>query len=540
MVPTTCPIFPVLLVLTPNIIRLRPCSRMNFFPYLKSLPLKSTPAQQSQRTPPISRPLPWPESMVSNSSSHVAGDEAGGEANGVVKYLKEKHCQFWLPNKRRHCANSPLPFSPFCGNHDSSASDHRLPCPLDPSHSVSKENLGSHLKKCPSRTQALALEAQTYYSKGINCDFIDSPIDEISSDAKRAAIYALNLSEFLALVKKIDCLHYAIVGDLENSYLIPDACDKWFSRRINSKIPYQERHVLQQASILGNMENFGILHRPEELVSRGDKEGNVDVFVQERGKLPAVVEFGAGRGYLTHMLADSYGIKKIFLVERRAYKLKADRSLRQNDGILLERLKIDIEDFNLHTVESLKGHPYLAIGKHLCGNATDLTIKCCLSKKTDGIKEDFSSSSHLQGIALATCCHHLCQWKHYLNKSFFLDHGITNQDFHSITWFSSWAVDSNLYKQADNSIMLNASENSEVDEGGKYFGGVGFLADKSVEETIRNMKAVIRAAFGFKCKDIIDMGRVLWLREHGLVSQLVKYVPPRISPENHLLVAKFS
>ncbi|KAK8951689.1 hypothetical protein KSP39_PZI004155 [Platanthera zijinensis] len=260
--------------------------------------------------------------MVSNSSSHVAGDEAGGEANGVVKYLKEKHCQFWLPNKRRHCANSPLPFSPFCGNHDSSASDHRLPCPLDPSHSVSKENLGSHLKKCPSRTQALALEAQTYYSKGINCDFIDSPIDEISSDAKRAAIYALNLSEFLALVKKIDCLHYAIVGDLENSYLIPDACDKWFSRPINSKIPYQERHVLQQASILGNMENFGILHRPEELVNRGDKEGNVDVFVQERGKLPAVVEFGAGRGYLTHMLADSYGIKKIFLVERRAYKLK--------------------------------------------------------------------------------------------------------------------------------------------------------------------------------------------------------------------------
>jgi hypothetical protein len=36
----------------------------------------------------------------------------------------------------------------------------------------------------------------------------------------------------------------------------------------------------------------------------------------------AVVEFGAGRGYLTQMLADCYGIKNIFLVERRSYKLK--------------------------------------------------------------------------------------------------------------------------------------------------------------------------------------------------------------------------
>lgn len=476
--------------------------------------------------------------MVSTSRAHVAGDEAGGEADGVVvKYVKEKRCQFWLPNKRRHCANSPLPTSPFCGNHDSSAGHDRLPCPLDPSHSVSKENLGFHLKKCPSRTQALALEAQTYYSKGINCDFIDFPIDDISCDAKRAAIYALNLSEFLALVKKIEFLHYTIVGDLEYSYRIPDACEKWLSRPVNSKIPYQERHALQQASILGNMENFGILHRPEEeFFNRGDEEGNIDDFVQTRNKLPAVVEFGAGRGYLTHMLADSYGIQKIFLVERRSYRLKADRSLRQNDGLLLERLRIDIEDLDLNAVESLKGHPYLAIGKHLCGNATDLTVKCCLSKKTDGSKEDFSSCSHLQGIALATCCHHLCQWKHYLNRSFFLDHGITNQDFHSITWFSSWAVDSNLSNQADNSIKLNASE---VDEAGKYVGAVGFIGDKSVEGTIRKMKPVNRAAFGFKCKDIIDMGRVLWLREHGLVSQLVKYVPPSISPENHLLVAKF-
>lgn len=34
-----------------------------------------------------------------------------------------------------------------------------------------------------------------------------------------------------------------------------------------------------------------------------------------------------------------------------------------------------VEDLNLHAVESLRGLPYLAIGKHLCGSATG--EHCC-------------------------------------------------------------------------------------------------------------------------------------------------------------------
>ncbi|KAH0460869.1 hypothetical protein IEQ34_008444 [Dendrobium chrysotoxum] len=487
-----------------------------------------------------------PESSSSISSTAVVGDEAAG-GNELVNALKEKRCQFWLPNKRRYCANSPLPLSMFCGNHDSSASDRRLPCPLDPSQyiplfilllsiSVFKENLESHLKRCPSRKQVIALEAQAYYSKGINSGFIDFADDDISSEAKRRAIYGLNILDFLALVKKIESLHAAVVGYLEDSYLMPEACEKWLRRQIDSKIPYHERHVLQQASILGNMEKFGILHRPnDEIIGSVLEEGEGNDFVQKKGELPAVVEFGAGRGYLTHMLADSYGIQRIFLVERRSYKLKADRSLRQNESIQLERLRIDIEDLNLDAVESLNGHPYLAVGKHLCGNATDLTINCCHPQKTDRSKKGFQVVAIFEALL----------WPHaatiFANRRLFLDHGITKQDFYAITWFSSWAVDadhsSNLSNQSDGSMDINAREVNEVQ---KLFGPVEcFMGDRSVEETIRNMKAVDRAAFGFKCKDIIDMGRVLWLREHGLDAVLVKYVPHRISPENHLLLAKF-
>lgn len=52
------------------------------------------------------------------------------------------------------------------------------------------------------------------------------------------------------------------------------------------------------------------------------------------------------------------------------------------------------------------------------------------------------------------------------------------------------------------------------------------------------MQADKRAALGFKCKWIIDMGRLMWLRQHGLDAKLVKFVPPSISPENHLLLAR--
>lgn len=78
------------------------------------------------------------------------------------------------------------------------------------------------------------------------------------------------------------------------------------------KLPFQEKHVLQQGSILGNLEKIGAFKRCNTNVECCEKDDDV----------PAVVEFGAGRGYLTQMLADCYGVKKVYLVERKSYKLK--------------------------------------------------------------------------------------------------------------------------------------------------------------------------------------------------------------------------
>ncbi|WZZ41615.1 hypothetical protein YC2023_037874 [Brassica napus] len=384
------------------------------------------------------------------------------------------------------------------------------------------ENLESHVKRCPLLKQNVALSGQVFYQKGINAgneeeeEKMGSCYSVVTSEMKRNLVYSMSVSEFHQLIKKIEAVHCSIRNDIEDSHLSPEACNIWFNKEIDRKLPFQEKHVLQQGSILGNLEKIGALKRCNTNVECCEKDDDV----------PAVVEFGAGRGYLTQMLADCYGVKKVYLVERKSYKLKADRSLRQKENLVLERMRIDIEDLNLNAVESLQGVPYVAVGKHLCGPATDLSLRCCLSRQ-DG------ESPVLRGLAIATCCHHLCQWKSYINKEYIIGMGISKDEFHALTWFTSWAVDDDHGSKVPSVEGIDLIASKEEEDGDK----VEDDSLSSVEEVVKKMKPMERAVLGFKCKQIIDAGRMKWVKKHGLDSKLVKYIPASISPENTLLVA---
>ncbi|KAJ9547580.1 hypothetical protein OSB04_020123 [Centaurea solstitialis] len=402
-------------------------------------------------------------------------------------------CKFWLPKKKRFCAIPPLPNSEFCGNHSKRSDDAWIQCSIDPSHSVLQSNLQAHLTRCPLLKHKNSLHLQPFYQKGINGggggphhhhDVITT------SHSKRMAVHSLTPPQFIKLIEKIKSVH-ATLPHIQDSFNLPEACKVWINRGIDRKIPFQEKHVIQQASILGNLEKLGAFN------SSGIGEN-------PNPSSPAVVEFGAGRGYLTQMLADCYGVSK------------ADRSLRQIENLILERLRIDIKDLNLNAIASLQGVPFLAIGKHLCGPATDMTLRCCVGE------HDVSRKSNLRGVSIATCCHHLCQWKHYINRGFFLSLGMTEDEFHAITRFSSWAVDAD---HGSDDIDECESDTTK-------------MRRKDDDEDDDMLSAKERGVIGFMCKDIIDMGRLMWMKENGLESELVKYVPSNISPENHLLIGK--
>ncbi|CAA0393112.1 unnamed protein product [Arabidopsis thaliana] len=437
-------------------------------------------------------------------------------------------CSFWLPKKKRSCANTRIESSMFCGNHSQRLEGQWIPCPIDPSHSVLQENLEWHVKRCPLLKQTVELSGQRFYQKGINAgnDEEEEKMGScslVTSEMKRNLLYSMSVSKFHQLIKKIEDVHGGICKDIEDSYLSPEACNIWFNKEIDRKLPFQEKHVLQQGSILGNLEEIGVLKRCNINVECCES----DLEEKDDNTAPAVVEFGAGRGYLTQMLADCYGIKKVYLVERKSYKLKADRSLRQKESLVLERMRIDIEDLNLNAVESLHGVPYVAVGKHLCGPATDLSLRCCLSRQ-DG------ESPVLRGLAIATCCHHLSQWKSYINKEYILSLGISKDEFHTMTSFTSWAVDDDHGSKlpgVDDIDLLDSNAKEEEE------GEVRDASLISVEEVVKKMKPMERAVLGFKCKQIIDAGRMKWVKKHGLNSKLVKYIPASISPENTLLIA---
>ncbi|KAL6515890.1 hypothetical protein OROGR_019195 [Orobanche gracilis] len=453
--------------------------------------------------------------------------------------------------------------------------------------SVLEENLESHLNRCPLLKQEQSLSRQPFYQRGINAGRdeeeekdegnADPTVATFTSEMKRNAVYDMTVPKFSELIAKINSVHASMCNEIRDSYKIPEACSIWTNKEVDRKMPYQEKHVLQQASILGNLEEFGVLNKSSSS-SNGTSESCESNKESDGGTgLSAVVEFGAGRGYLTQMIADCYGIRKVLLVERKSYKLKADRSLRQKESLILERLRIDnVEDLNLNDVESLRGVGYMAIGKHLCGPATDVTLRCCIQQQPDRDIAALRSqaSCYLSGLAIATCCHHLCQWKSYINKRYILDLGFSKEDFHAISWFTSWAVDADHgseFSIANCSSQLEITGKSVVCGGG----GVGivlfvitlmqvvllsvelmvslsmivisrnekkelWLDSKlwEVGDIVRNMEAIERAVLGYMCKDIIDAGRLMWVKARGLESELVKYVPVGISPENRLLLAR--
>lgn len=44
------------------------------------------------------------------------------------------------------------------------------------------------------------------------------------------------------------------------------------------------------------------------------------------------------------------------------------------------------------------------------------------------------------GLAIALCCHHRCDWRHYVGKEFFRERGLGAPEFTALQRMSSWAT----------------------------------------------------------------------------------------------------
>ncbi|KAK3612674.1 hypothetical protein CHS0354_042200 [Potamilus streckersoni] len=512
------------------------------------------------------------------------------DSNVVTKPIPiQGKCYFYIDRKKRFCRFTQMKNADYCAEHATvmgvNLERKRISCPLNPKHSCYEDQLQKHLKKC-QRAQG---ELPPYHNVGINSG--DSGGENVPDP--KVTILTVSTEELQELVAKVNRLFEEHIGDIPTEILSHESLNE----EINNPslgLPAL-RHRKQQASLIGHMEKAHLLRD--------------DI---------CYVEMGAGKGQLSHWLYSAVsGHQNIcfVLVDRSTVRYKYDNlhkaATTSDGGSAMERIRIDIENLNLGNLLSLKQieKAVVAFGKHLCGSATDLALRCimetlptCIDGKESHNKlAKPSSPRNPGGVVIALCCHHRCTWQAYVGKAFFRSCGLSARDFQLISSMSSWATccwkgwrsdssqgqrssggevkvtpksDICVKKCLDNqeskemincennkcnqkmtkrdTESLGLSENSDKSDTQAQTTKESYDTDDDVDEKehygdpkeIQEMKRYVfklsekeREEVGRKCKHLIDYGRVMYLKDKGLNSQLKIFIENYYTPENVILIA---
>lgn len=355
-----------------------------------------------------------------------------------------QRCRAFMTKKKRYCRQIPIKGSMFCGNHvdyvsvcqpapegeDKSSSCNRsrtkrpriglplfsvglndtvcdvvvkdetiqsskkkergkrIPCPIDPSHTIYESNLKAHLKKCNKLTQRKSEEAKAFFRNGINlggfgglgCKIIeDKNKGKDSTYYQHLAIRILNAYEtvfgsaanHLSSPSEIDHFNSKGSSASGNDHICCDATTISVNRPLHernniinlthehlySKISHE--NLFQKEQCLG-LEQSLVNHRVKigglkHLEQVGSIVGHVRKMIQPKNKekdksdsrITNILEMGAGRATTGFVVAsvvasmnndtlvsneeETQNDKKVklILVERSGSRGKADRAIQR-------------------------------------------------------------------------------------------------------------------------------------------------------------------------------------------------------------------
>ncbi|DAZ95647.1 TPA: hypothetical protein N0F65_002276 [Lagenidium giganteum] len=437
-------------------------------------------------------------------------------------------CMFKILRKNRFCNLERVNGAMYCGNHlpddvlvASKKSQRfkeelrkRVPCPVDGSHTVYQYDLDKHVLVCNKLKEANAMKMLPYYSENINsgnnahavdhpeassqqlatADEEDNATDEHKvpdSQQQQSLLDRLGASDFVDLTRRIHAAYDSCVGTIPLEKLTHQACDQLMQDKKDAGTSQSLlRHIEQQASILGHMDKLKLLDESA-----------------------TYVELGAGRGMLSLALAQSYPSNVYVLIDRAHTRGKADSNFESSEGDGTRnavRAKIDIRHLNFAGMPEVVDKPVVCMSKHLCGVATDLSLRAVVQTLPSPAASASESSDHVspnfRGLAVALCCHQVCAWEDYVAPEFFTQLGFQPEEFDLLRSMTSWATC-----------------------------GMGLGGD--AVERVLGISQVDRAVLGRQCKRILDAGRAAYLRSFGLETRLVHYCDVQDSLENCLLLA---
>ena len=179
---------------------------------------------------------------------------------------------------------------------------------------------------------------------------------------------------------------------------------------------------------------------------------HVDKLVTDDDKSTCLVELGAGRGKLSYWFEQSRINKdsseektknfkfNILLIERGSQRFKFDGMLKKDmeeTNAEFERIRIDLKDLFINKVPLIqRSSDFIMYGKHLCGCATDFSLRCLKHALEDPTEAEIK----FKGLVLAVCCHHKCEWDSFCGKDFLKKYNIDSKLFYIIRSISSWST----------------------------------------------------------------------------------------------------
>jgi tRNA:m4X modification enzyme len=443
---------------------------------------------------------------------------------------------------------SRYPGALFCTDHLASVEGQkRISCPIDPRHSIYEADLEKHIKfKCPGLksigsehpwflkdvnsgdpvsqdeeedaepplavriAQSSAPEAAT----SAKSEFVSVPEFQLRRHRFRKSVISTTSPEVIsALIKRLEGLWTVYEPEISSELILAP-----ISIAEDSVSPTRIKHATQNEAIVSHL----------KLAGMWDSQN-------------LYIEWGAGNALLSHHIQQLLHTDHI-IVDRKVPKSKSD-SKRDRERIW-KRLTIDIKDLVLNLVPEVSDpskqyRNICSFSKHLCGAATDLTIRCVQQHMGNAQRED--------SVLIALCCHHRCSWQTYIGRTFFEDSlGLTREDFELMVRMSSWAtsgehqmgseavegeeIDSkNTNEDQENpSTLENAMEGQKT---GSENGASNDLSDAplTLEE---------KTLWGWRCKRLLDVGRAHYMRQIGFETKFRYYVPPSVSLENIVMVCR--
>ncbi len=242
------------------------------------------------------------------------------------------------------------------------------------------------------------------------------------------------------------------------------------------------------------------------------------------------------------------------------------------------RYRIDLRDFVLHRCPEAAAaqRRTVCVGKHLCGGATDLSLRCVLnaitvsgssnaapvtttssaaSAATTTTTTTTTATLDVAGIQIATCCHARCDWSSYIDCDYLvrlglIDAGASDEAaayaFDVICKLTAWHATCgdgtadpciptklNAESGASSADSKGAIKSAASGADSKQRSAKGKPASEHAtsdsDEEDGHAAAVLSGAekerLGLRLKLLLDFGRVLFLRRHGICSRRCVAVP---------------